>query len=127
MRYKVILLKEKDIEKGLTISEYIDWCAYFNKTKIVNVRSSKDCIKKEILDYSEDLNKNHHRLMNNKEYKSENSKMLRCWNCNFVKNISNGSITCGGTQTYVITCKKEFTCFEVNFNAHNCELPCHGK
>jgi hypothetical protein len=108
----------------MEILEYIEWCKINNKRQIVNIQSSEDCTKNEILDYAEWLNKNHHKLMNNKEYKSENAKLLKCWDCKYQKNISKG-LGSGGTQTYIILCKKESICFEANWNEHISDLPCH--
>jgi hypothetical protein len=91
----------------MEIIEYIEWCKKHNKTQIVNVQSSKDCTKEEILDYAEWLNKNNKKILNSKEFKSDNSKLLKCIDCKYQKYISKGVITCGGTQTYIISCKKE--------------------
>jgi len=53
--------------------------------------------------------------------------MLKCWNCKYNKTMSKGSLTPGGKQTYVITCKKEFICFNIPFDSHISNLPCYER
>jgi hypothetical protein len=64
MNSKVILLKESDINNGLTLLEYIDWCSLFNRSQLYpskQIFSSSNGIdpptKQELDDYY--LNKGH--------------------------------------------------------------------
>lgn len=118
------LLKEKDIERGLTLLEYIDWCKLYNVTKIVNIKSSEECTKKEILNYSHFLNENHKKQMKMSFHNSENDKMLKCMTCKYCKNISKDNLNLSEIQEYTITCTKEIVCFGAKWNAHVSDLPC---
>jgi hypothetical protein len=118
------LLKEKDIERGLTLLEYIDWCKLYDKRKIVNIESSKDINKKDILEYSSKLNKAHKIAMNNKSYTDANPKMFKCWYCDYAKDFSKAHSILSGKIEYTVTCLKEKVCFGVAWDAHVSALPC---
>jgi hypothetical protein len=121
------LLKENDIKRGLTLLEYIDWCKLYNVTKIVNIKSSESCTKEEILNYSERLNKEHHKHMKMSHHNSENDEMFKCMTCNHCKHISKDTLRLPEILEYIVTCSKENVTFIKRWNAHISELPCHGK
>lgn len=52
------------------------------------------------------------------------AKMLKCWTCEHQRKISRGPITPGGKQTYLVTCNKEKTTFNPDWDAHASDLPC---
>jgi hypothetical protein len=110
----------------MNLLEYIDWCKKNDTTKIVNIKSSETCSKKEILDYAEFLNKTQRKIMNSGQFISDTDIMLKCNNCKFNKEMSKGPLTQGGTLTYTITCKKEMICFNTKWNSHISDLPCYG-
>lgn len=118
------LLKEKDIERGLTLLEYINWCKLYSPLSIANIKSSEECTKEEILNYSEKINKQHHQAMKNKKYKNEEAKMLKCWSCENCKDISKNRLHLSEVLEYTIVCEKENICFGVNWDAHISDLPC---
>ena len=121
------LLKENDINRGLTILEYIDWCRLYNTKNIVNINSKyikEDLTKKEILDYSSWLNKEHHKNMKMHEYRSETDKMLKCMTCDHCKEISKDTLRLPEILEYIVTCSKENVTFIKRWNAHVSDLPC---
>jgi hypothetical protein len=118
------LLKENDINRGLTILEYIDWCNLYNVTKIVNIKSSEDCTKEEILKYSSFLNENHKKQMKMSYHNSENDKMLKCMTCDHCKHISKDTLRLPEILEYIVTCSKENVTFIKRWNAHVSDLPC---
>lgn len=49
--------------------------------------------------------------------------MFKCWDCSYSQ-ISKGTLTPGGNQQYVVTCKQENVTFEMIWNASVSDLPC---
>lgn len=117
-------MKEEEIDKGLTLLEYLEWCKDNNVLDIVNIKSSESCTKKEILNYSSFLNKEHKNILSNKQYRNENAKMFKCYTCDYAEGVSKGVVSPGGTQEYIVTCIKEKVCIMVNWNVHISDLPC---
>jgi hypothetical protein len=53
-------------------------------------------------------------------------KMFKCSACDSKPTISKGDLTPGGKQTYIVTCFKEFTTFQVDWDEYQSNLPCGG-
>lgn len=118
-------IKYEDINKGLTLEEYIDWCKEYNPKNIVNIKSSQDCTKEEILNYSYFLNKEHKKNMNNNYYKDDNVKMFACYDCKYNKEMTKFYSRDTGKIKYCISCMKEMISFIVKWNTHISNLPCY--
>lgn len=52
--------------------------------------------------------------------------MFKCSACDSKPTISKGDLTPGGKQTYIVTCFKEFTTFQVDWDEYQSNLPCGG-
>lgn len=110
------LLKEKDIENGLTFDQYIDWCKLYNDLDLYRIPSTYrdgEITKKELMDYYDREKKINRKSENNKKIFG---KLILCLSCNNSIKITKSRSILYGCDSYIITCKKQKCTFEVNWD-----------